>query len=104
MKLTIVEHYQRDREAADTIPERRFVWRMYTKAAIDEFATVKRKREIEERLNTFLDEHAIAWRKALGDDELPVRYPPYWRAIPLAELQALWLALERAKHKAGDDE
>ena len=80
----IVEQYHRDRAGADTGAEREAVWRMYCLAMIE--TDTQRKCG------------AIPWRRAASDDELPVRNPRYWDAIPLHDLTDLWKALERARH------
>lgn len=87
---SIVEQYHRDREAADTGEDKRRVWRTYARAVIEE----KASRPFGGNL---------PWRRASGDDDLPVRFPPYWAKLPLHDLEDLWLALERARHRATDE-
>lgn len=87
---SIVEQYHRDREAADTGEGKRRVWRTYARAVIEEKAS--------RPFGGYLP-----WRRAMGDCDLPVRYPPYWAKLPLADLDALWLALERARHRVSDE-
>lgn len=88
---TILEHYQRDRAAAENGNARERVWRTYCLAMLETDANRKLG--------------FLPWRRAIGDGDLPVRYAPYWRAIPANDLAELWKALERARHNpsAPDD-
>lgn len=90
---TIVDFYFRDRANADTTDEKRRVWRTYARAVIEEFQRPER------RAHT-IGAPVIIWRRAANDDTLPIRCPPYWASVPLPDLQALWLALERARAPA----
>ena len=88
--LTIVYQYHRDRQSADTSEEKRRAWRTYAKAVI------------EQRIANGSGGD-LPWRRSAGDDELPVRFPPYWNAISVHDLHQLWLALERARHRVTHD-
>ena len=85
---TILARYERDRDQADTPAERHRVWRMYAWAVVETFA--------ERPLVSI----AVDVRKARsdGDDELPRRFPRYWRALSDIDLRELWVALERARY------
>jgi hypothetical protein len=91
--VRIYEHYIKDRDSADGSEERRAVWRTYTHALLDELQTAKRQQESGVFCPSFV------LRGAAGDDDLAVRFKPYWSAIPLVDLQELWLALERARYR-----
>lgn len=86
MKLPpIVAAYYRDRACAETGDDKRRVWRMYARAVIET--------DTEHRLGV------LPWRRAAGDDDLPIRFQPYWKKLPADDLKELWLALERARHR-----
>ena len=88
--MTILDHYQRDRDDAETVPEKHRVWRTYAWAVIETFA--------ERPLVSI----TVDVRKARsdGDADLPRRFPRYWRTISDDDLRALWIALERARYHA----
>lgn len=92
MQLSLVDQYYRDRQSAETSDDKRRVWRMYARAVIEEF-------QEPDRRGHSIGAPVIIWRRAASDEALPVRYKEYWAALPLPDLQALWIALERARHR-----
>ncbi len=85
---TILERYQRDRDQAETPAERHRVWRTYAWAVVETFA--------ERPLVSITVD--VRRARSGGDDELPVRFPRYWRALSDDDLRELWVALERARY------
>lgn len=94
MIQSIVDTYHLDRAEAETSSDKRRVWRMYARCVIEEFQEPARQEQTHS-----LGAPVIIWRRAGTDDELPVRFRPYWAKISLADLQALWRALERARYR-----
>jgi hypothetical protein len=89
----VVQIYRAFRNDASTVEERRRVWRSHALMLLAEFA----ERAVDDPEGCA--GYTMSWRKAAGDDELPVRFRPYWAKIPLDDLKALWRVLERARHK-----
>ncbi|GAA0452669.1 hypothetical protein GCM10009095_20400 [Sphingomonas molluscorum] len=130
---TIVERYYLERAQAETADDKRRVWRTYARAVIEEFQRPERRVHVRTLGAPLIiwrrahgDDHSwacpcgetIRYQASQPDDleceeceeplteyteGLPKREPRYWARLPLHDLQELWLALERARHRASDE-